>query len=217
MADNYTHFDLFHPQGISRDSSHKRRKTGGHMVPLRKKRKVCARTSVLDQSLASINDSPVARIQPLVQESLAQHAPTPPFPPPPKLRTPTHPHTHTHTHTHTQFELGRPPAMTKIGPKRIHTVRCMGGNQKFRALRLETGNFSWGSEAVTRKARILGVVYNASNNELVRTNTLVKNCIIQIDATPFRQVCFPVVLRMRARGVSGCAQDPYRSHVELSH
>ena len=38
-------------------------------------------------------------------------------------------------------------------------------------------------------------VYNASNNELVRTNTLVKGAIIQIDATPFRQwyeahVCF---------------------------
>ncbi|KAF7790398.1 hypothetical protein EIP86_001353 [Pleurotus ostreatoroseus] len=30
-------------------------------------------------------------------------------------------------------------------------------------------------------------VYNASNNELVRTNTLVKSAIIQVDATPFRQ------------------------------
>ena len=30
-------------------------------------------------------------------------------------------------------------------------------------------------------------VYNSSNNELVRTNTLVKGAIIQIDATPFRQ------------------------------
>ena len=33
----------------------------------------------------------------------------------------------------------------------------------------------------------MGVVYNASNNELVRTNTLVKNAIIQVDATPYRQ------------------------------
>ena len=32
-----------------------------------------------------------------------------------------------------------------------------------------------------------GQVYNASNNELVRTNTLVKGAIIQVDATPFRQ------------------------------
>ena len=30
-------------------------------------------------------------------------------------------------------------------------------------------------------------MYNASNNELVRTNTLVKSAIIQVDATPFRQ------------------------------
>jgi small subunit ribosomal protein S8e len=33
----------------------------------------------------------------------------------------------------------------------------------------------------------LAVVYNASNNELVRTNTLVKNCIVQIDSAPFKQ------------------------------
>eukprot|EP00123_Amoebidium_parasiticum_P022511 comp8900_c0_seq1/m.4092 comp8900_c0_seq1/g.4092 ORF comp8900_c0_seq1/g.4092 comp8900_c0_seq1/m.4092 type:complete len:206 (-) comp8900_c0_seq1:72-689(-) len=86
-----------------------------------------------------------------------------------------------------KFELGRPAAMTKLGAKRIHEVRTMGGNKKFRALRLDTGNFSWGSESVTRKTRIIGVVYNASNNELVRTNTLVKSAVIQVDATPFRQ------------------------------
>ncbi|XP_076437991.1 small ribosomal subunit protein eS8-like [Babylonia areolata] len=110
--------------GIARDRWHKRRKTGGRMAQLRKKRK---------------------------------------------------------------FELGRPPAMTKLGPKRIHTVRTMGGNKKYRALRLDHGNFSWGSESVTRKTRIIDVIYNASNNELVRTKTLVKSCIVQIDSTPFRQ------------------------------
>lgn len=41
--------------------------------------------------------------------------------------------------------------------------------------------------ATARKTRVLDVVYNASNNELVRTKTLVKNCIITIDATPFKQ------------------------------
>merc|ERR1712073_253934 len=73
------------------------------------------------------------------------------------------------------------------GPQRIHPVRCRGGNKKFRALRLEQGNFAWGSEAITRKTRIIDVVYNAANNELVRTKTLVKNAIVVIDATPFRQ------------------------------
>jgi len=81
----------------------------------------------------------------------------------------------------------RPPAMTKIGQKRVHLVRTRGGNTKFRALRLETGNFSWGTEAITRKSRIIDTIYNATSNELVRTKTLVKGSIIQIDATPFRQ------------------------------
>ena len=86
-----------------------------------------------------------------------------------------------------KFELGRPAAMTKLGPQRIHTVRCRGGNKKYRALRLDQGNFAWGSEAITRKTRIIDVVYNAANNELVRTKTLVKNAIVVIDATPFHQ------------------------------
>ena len=77
--------------------------------------------------------------------------------------------------------------MTKIGTKLVRPVRVRGGNIKVRALRLETGNFAWGSEGFAHKTRILNVVYNASNNELVRTNTLVKGCIVQIDATPFRQ------------------------------
>lgn len=86
-----------------------------------------------------------------------------------------------------KFELGRQPANTKLGAKRIHTVRTRGGNSKFRALRLDSGSFSWGSEAISRKTRIIDVIYNSTNNELVRTKTLVKSAIVQIDATPFRQ------------------------------
>jgi small subunit ribosomal protein S8e len=87
------------------------------------------------------------------------------------------------------FEKARPVSNTKLvsDTARIRRVRVRGGNYKFRALRLKEGNFNWASEAVTRKTRILDVVYNASNNELVRTKTLVKNCIVQIDATPFSQ------------------------------
>ena len=82
--------------------------------------------------------------------------------------------------------MGRVPANTKLGHKDVRPVRVRGGNMKMRALRLEAGNFSWPGEAITRKARILDVNYNASNNELVRTKTLVKNCVVQIDAAPFR-------------------------------
>ena len=85
------------------------------------------------------------------------------------------------------FEKGRQPANTRIGAKRVHLVRTRGGNQKYRALRLDSGNFSWGSEGISRKVRVISVSFHPSNNELVRTNTLTKAAIVQIDAAPFRQ------------------------------
>jgi small subunit ribosomal protein S8e len=49
--------------------------------------------------------------------------------------------------------------MTKLdSSKRIHEVRTRGGNTKYRAIRLDTGNFAWGSEHVTRKTRLIQVV-----------------------------------------------------------
>ena len=101
-------------------------------------------------------------------------------------------------HMKRKHEMGRQMAMTKIGAKRIRDVRVRGGSIKHRALRADTGNFSWGSEVCTRKTRILDVVYNASNNELVRTKTLVKNAIVQIDAT-----CAAAPPRLRARAALG--------------
>merc|ERR1712012_623329 len=82
--------------------------------------------------------------------------------------------------------MGRVPTMTKLGAKKVISVRGRGGNIKRRALRCDTGNFAWGSEQMAAKSRILDTVYNATNNELVRTKTLVKNTIVLIDATPFR-------------------------------
>jgi len=85
------------------------------------------------------------------------------------------------------FEKGRQPANTRIGAKRIHLVRTRGGNRKFRALRLDSGNFSWGSEGIAKKVRVIAVAFHPSNNELVRTNTLTKAAVVQVDAAPFRQ------------------------------
>ncbi|KAF8530476.1 ribosomal protein S8e/ribosomal biogenesis NSA2, partial [Hysterangium stoloniferum] len=121
-----------------------------------------------------------------------------------------------------KFELGRQPANTRLGPKRIHTVRVRGGNIKYRALRLEGGNFAWGSEHVTKKTRVLVVVYNASNNELVRTNTLVKGAIVQIDATPFRQwyeqhYAQPVTKRVSKSAAATAAAADQTEEVKKSH
>jgi small subunit ribosomal protein S8e len=86
-----------------------------------------------------------------------------------------------------KFEMARQPAMTKLGAKQVRTVRGRGGNLKFRALRLDQGNFTWASESFSAKTRVLDVVYNATNNELVRTKTLVKNTVVQVDSTPFKK------------------------------
>lgn len=83
LLNNSNRITTLFPAGISRDSRHKRRETGGKRAKFRKKRK---------------------------------------------------------------FEMGRPGANTKLGHKRVHPVRCRGGNMKYRALRLDTGNFSWGTE-----------------------------------------------------------------------
>jgi len=107
-----------------------------------------------------------------------------------------------------KFNMARPASNTKIGEQRLRKIRTRGGNYKIRALRLETGNFAWASENVTRKSRVIRVVYNSTSNELVRTNTLVKNCIIEVDATPFRlwyEQHYGVSLQKRRTGEDGKA------------
>ena len=68
-----------------------------------------------------------------------------------------------------KFELGRPASMTKLGQQRIHTIRVRGGNKKYRALRLDTGNFSWGSESIARKTRYFAssLYFNHNFNLLI--------------------------------------------------
>merc|ERR1711959_824709 len=107
--------------------------------------------------------------------------------------------------------VGRPAAMTRIGAYRVHQVRARGGNLKERAIRLEQGTYAWGSEAVNKNARIIEVVYNASNNELVRTNTLVKGAVVNIDATPFSQLV--QVLLWRQSHQQDQARPPVRPRV----
>ena len=56
-----------------------------------------------------------------------------------------------------KFEMGRQASSTKLGERKVISVRCRGGNVKRRALRLNEGNFNWISEKVTRKCKIIEV------------------------------------------------------------
>ena len=89
-------------------------------------------------------------------------------------------------------------------------MRTRGGNRKFRALRLDSGNFAWGSEGVTRKVRVIAVAFHPSNNELIRTNTLTKAAVVQVDANPFRQwyeAHYGQLLGRRRQQQRGVAQE----------
>nr|XP_027200340.1 40S ribosomal protein S8-like [Dermatophagoides pteronyssinus] len=87
-----------------------------------------------------------------------------------------------------KYELGRPAAKTKLGVKRVHTVRTRGGNTKFRALRVDSGAFTWSSEQLSVKTKIMNIVYNATSNEFVRTNTITKGAVVYVDASPFKNL-----------------------------
>lgn len=77
-------------------------------------------------------------------------------------------------HHKKKYELGCLAANIKIGPSHMPTVHVQGDKKKFPALRLNVGNLSCGSECCMCKTQIVDVVYNASNNELVLTEILIK-------------------------------------------
>jgi small subunit ribosomal protein S8e len=73
-------------------------------------------------------------------------------------------------------------------------------------MRLEKGNFAWAGENCTKQTRVIDVVYNASNNELVRTKTLVKGAIVLVDATPFKAAYerkYLMAIKKKADGAAG--------------
>ena len=62
----------------------------------------------------------------------------------------------------------------------------------------------------------MDVVYNASNNELVRTKTLVKNAIVQVDATLFKQWYlqrYGVDLSKKKKSERGSAVEEVRADI----
>eukprot|EP01068_Selenidium_serpulae_P004516 Selendium_serpulae@DN3616_c0_g1_i1.p2 len=89
-----------------------------------------------------------------------------------------------------KYELGRNPAHTKLsaeGKARVVRVRVRGGSIKRRAIRLCEGLYSWPTQGIAAKSKIIDVVYNASSNEFVREKALTKNTIVLIDAHPFKK------------------------------
>ncbi|CAI2377538.1 unnamed protein product [Moneuplotes crassus] len=108
-----------------------------------------------------------------------------------------------------KFEMGRQPAITKLGKKKSATLNT------------ELLNYPWQSESVSFKTKNYNTVYNATNNELTRTKTLVKNAIVQIDSTLFRNWYFQhygIDLSGKAATIkrSGHAKDKLKATPRIS-
>ena len=76
----------------------------------------------------------------------------------------------------------------QLGSKRIHKVRTRGGNIKYRAMRLDSGNFSWGSEGVSIShfdglifascATVVLCVTNCGRDQDISTLNVKLDCLI---------------------------------------
>ncbi|TBT97799.1 ribosomal protein S8 [Hamiltosporidium magnivora] len=86
-----------------------------------------------------------------------------------------------------KHSLARQTSSTRIGEERIKSIRVRGGNEKLRALRLNNGVFTIKSHGFTFDAKILQVVYHPTSNELMRTNTLTKSAVLQIESPEAKQ------------------------------
>ncbi|KAG6667612.1 40S ribosomal protein S8-like [Carya illinoinensis] len=100
-----------------------------------------------------------------------------------------------------KYELGHQPANTMLSSnKTVRQIRVRGGNVKWRATDWIPGT-THGVVKLSPAKYVcclqcfillmgwppLDVVYNASNNELVRTQNLVKSAFVHVDAARFKQ------------------------------
>ena len=74
-------------------------------------------------------------------------------------------------------DLGRNPALTLIGKKRIKAKRGLGGNTKFQLLSGDTVNVT--EKGKTTKLTIESVVENPANVNYTRRNIITKGCIVK--------------------------------------
>ncbi|MHA1686512.1 MAG: 30S ribosomal protein S8e [Candidatus Heimdallarchaeaceae archaeon] len=75
-------------------------------------------------------------------------------------------------------EMGRYPAETQIGERKIKIVRTRGGNIKHRLLKDMYVNVLDQSTGTTKKYKILNVLENRANREYARRRIITKGAIL---------------------------------------
>jgi len=80
-----------------------------------------------------------------------------------------------------KYDKGSLPFLTKIGEERRKIERRRGGTKKVRALSVEFANVFDPKTKKTKKVKILGVLENPANPELVRREVITKGAIIKTE------------------------------------
>ncbi len=78
-------------------------------------------------------------------------------------------------------DMGRYPAETQIGEKRLKKIRTRGGNSKLRLFRADYANVLDHENNVAQKVKILNVLENNANREYARRRIITKGCIIDTE------------------------------------
>lgn len=80
-----------------------------------------------------------------------------------------------------KFEIGREPALTKLGATKARTVRQKGGGQKIKLLDANIANVYDPKTKKYSKVAIKTIADNAANRNYVRRNIMTKGAIIDTD------------------------------------
>ncbi len=78
-----------------------------------------------------------------------------------------------------KYELGRFPAETLLGDRKLKVVRAKGGNIKLRLLRDKFVNLVIPDENRVEKTEILRVIENKANREYSRRGIITKGAVIE--------------------------------------
>jgi hypothetical protein len=100
-----------------------------------------------------------------------------------------------------KFEMGRPATLTKLGQKEVHRVRVRGGNYKYRAIRMDTGNYSWGSES----KYLFNLKFYNQTNETTYT-------ILRLHTQNTYFGCSVQRFKQRVRSYQHIGQEQYRTN-----
>ncbi len=79
------------------------------------------------------------------------------------------------------FELGREPSHTKVGKKRMQTLRVMGANRKLRLLSADIANLFDPKSKSFKQVQIKTITENPANRHFIRRNIMTKGSVIDTE------------------------------------